>query len=129
MNFEQPRIENDPEKTTEEIKKERKSLSEVDKNDLSQVEQTKEFEELMVLIDRILEVGEERDKEKGTGILSSVGLNKKFKAADKEYEALAKEADKRIKELGKEIDMKEPFLKFFVLTASKKRIIEQAQEE
>lgn len=126
MNFEQPEKKEDI--SGEEVE-ERKSLSEIDKEDLSQVEETKEFQEIMDLYDKGIELMESRKKADGLGVLSKIGLNKDFESLNAQYEELINKLKEKKEALSEEIDMKEPFFEFFITTALKKRFINKMHKE
>ena len=104
MNFEQPKIEENINEDKEETVEELKNLSEIDREDLSQVYETKEFQEITDLYNKGIDLMQKRQKADGLSILSKVGLNKDFKLINEEFEKLTNELKEKKKKLSEEID-------------------------
>lgn len=129
MNFEQPESEENINENKKEIVEETKNLSEIDKEDLSQVYETKEFQEITDLYNKGIDLMESRQKADGLGILSKVGLNKDFKLINEEFEKLTNELKEKKEKLREEIGLKEPFFEFFITTGVQKKFVEKMNKE
>jgi len=129
MNFEQPKIEENINEDKEETVEELKNLSEIDREDLSQVYETKEFQEITDLYNKGIDLMQKRQKADGLSILSKVGLNKDFKLINEEFEKLTNELKEKKKKLSEEIDLKEPFFEFFITIGVKNKFIEKMDKE
>lgn len=113
MSFEQPKFEEEKESFEEELSGEQKK---------------EEYERMMNMVEEAEEVFEKRQDAKGLGILSRVGLNKKFKESDDEFDGLIDKIDGKLKKLGIEKDGMQFLIEASLSGDLKKRKRERLEE-
>jgi hypothetical protein len=111
MNFEQPKIEEE-------------KIEESSQKEFSKEEEKEEYEKMMDIVEEADEVFKKRQNANGLGILSKLGLNKKVKEFDGEFNNLIDQLEEKLKKLGRE----ETGMRFFFEAMHGGEIRERRQE-